>query len=172
MKDRDRRKLYAVLTLLASIVVAIGTTLSITFVALGVLIVYIKNNFWEWYEKKKLKDETKDDDEPKKGLMQKLKDKFKKDAPDNEEIIDEEKCPRNYMKYDSSEFGVASQYGSNGFYKGNADIFTTNTSGMSSMKIPEYPSCNDRNSSYDGNMDTIYIETKKNKKRRKKKIEL
>ncbi|MEG0979717.1 MAG: hypothetical protein RR911_03715 [Oscillospiraceae bacterium] len=53
MKARDKQKLYGTLTLLASIAVAIGTALSITYVALGFLVIYVRDNFSEWNEKRK-----------------------------------------------------------------------------------------------------------------------
>lgn len=53
MKDRDRRKLYTVLTLLAAIAVAVTCALSVTFVALGVLFVYGRKHFLVWNEKRK-----------------------------------------------------------------------------------------------------------------------
>lgn len=57
MKDRDRRKLHLTLTLIASIAVAVGTALSITYVALGFLIVYVRDNFSVWNEKRKAENE-------------------------------------------------------------------------------------------------------------------
>lgn len=84
MKDRDRRKLYGILALLGSIAVAIGTALTITYAALGVLIVYIKNNFAEWNETRKAAVEANKEKGKEKGpgLIQKLKNKSKKEKAD------------------------------------------------------------------------------------------
>lgn len=53
MKDRDRRRLYAILTFLAAIAIVVTSALSVTFVALGVFYVYGRKNFLAWNEKRK-----------------------------------------------------------------------------------------------------------------------
>ncbi|NCC87876.1 MAG: hypothetical protein EOM05_08425 [Clostridia bacterium] len=53
MKDRDRRKLYAILTFLAAIAIVVTSALSVTFVAFGVFFVYGRKNFLAWNEKRK-----------------------------------------------------------------------------------------------------------------------
>lgn len=99
MKDRDRRKLHLTLTLIASIAVAIGTTLSITYVALAFLIVYVRDNFSVWNEKRKAenelnkaneKDKKKNKKDKKKGpgILAYIKAMLKKpkDEPTNVEV--------------------------------------------------------------------------------------
>ena len=91
MKDRDRRKLHATLILLASIFVAVATALSITFIALGALIVYVRKNFLVWNEKRKAENAERKEQgiEKKEGLVDKIKPKFgKKKTNDVDESND------------------------------------------------------------------------------------
>ncbi|MFY9199038.1 MAG: hypothetical protein WBK75_00475 [Acutalibacteraceae bacterium] len=85
MKDRDRRKLHATLILLASIFVAVATALSITFIALGALIVYVRKNFLVWNEKRKAENAERKEQgiEKKEGLLDKIKSKFGKKKTKN-----------------------------------------------------------------------------------------
>lgn len=102
MKDRDRRKLQATLVLLAMVFVAVATALSITYIALGALIVYARKNFLVWNEKRKEENAQRKELglEKKQGLLSKIKSKLGKDK--SKDLGDE-----------SNDFGNVSSAGYN-----------------------------------------------------------
>lgn len=152
MKARDRRRKYAILTLLASIAVAVATALSVTYVALGFLFVYIKDRFPEWNEKRKAEMEAKkrQQEVEKPGLIDKIKAKFGKSVSKevDEQPVSDSEYTMSPPQVDSNKAFIMN--GGSSYIPDNG------------YNVPQYPN-SEQSDYYEEDLDTISATS--NKKR-------